>query len=178
MEKSIKELKVQAKKLLKNCKRSAPNSVRRVMTCYSKTSMSVDDVQLKHCQYALAKEYGFHDWHELLLVLQEEAKTPGSNMGTIFYNSASGAFTNRWFTDYGSAKAQLDETNYLLPHKNQFLLVSTEYLAALGIDDINSIDKLGRDLVESYPSSQWDKVVANLLRLNSPPETHKTNLDH
>jgi hypothetical protein len=166
MDKSLNELKIQAKKLFKCSKKDDVNALARLAKCYRSNQPTTDSLQLKHCQLVLAKELGFQDWQHLQKILSGAIgnKSAEVDMGSIFYVSACSALLNQWFTTYDEAKAALDAKHYLLPYKKQFVVVSVEHIKTLGITDIDLGHGEHNDVYAIYPGLAWDNLVLQIVK--------------
>jgi len=167
---AIRELKIQAKKLLKEIKAGdkVPTKLQRNLKSLNLESML--DIKLKHCHFLVAKKYSFDSWQHAQQVLSGDELTGTIlNMGTIFHSSRCDAFINLWFSDYAEAESALvvDKKNrWLVPYKQQYIVVRREYLEMIGID--SAFDEqwrnIGHDLVKGYNSESWDSLAAAALK--------------
>ena len=170
MQLSINEIKIQAKKLLQ-AKKTETNSFSKFDRYFAQQNLSPQQTwQLKHCLQAIAKDLGFSSWQEAQQLFSGDKKIDSStNFGTFFYPKQCFAFINEWFSDYQEAvKGLMISTSkkWLLPYKSQFLLVEEEYIAALGLNihaDNFALPE-GRNLLATYHSATWDRIVSNVIR--------------
>ena len=169
MELAINEVKIQAKKLLKTLKsdedafESHPQLAKMGIT-------HQDDLQLKHTLTIIAITLGFKQWQQASAVLsgQLDKSTP-QQMGTLFYPKAGHGLTNEWFADYQAAKTVLDgsdNSKWLFPYKNQFIVVDTNFLAAFRFDDKTRqlLSLINRDMAASYNCETWDKITCAVIK--------------
>ncbi len=167
---AIKELKIQAKKLLKIIKAGdeIPTKMKRQLKALNLES--IQEIKLKHCHFLVAKKYSFDNWQQAQQVLSgSELTSTTINMGTLFHSSRCDAFINLWFANYAEAESALalDKKNrWLIPYKHQYIVVNKEYLKMIGID--NAFDKqwrcINHDLVKGYNSESWDILAMAALK--------------
>jgi len=169
---AISELKIQAKILLKTLKSGENLSTKMQRQIEMLNMNNSQDFKLKHCHYLVAKKYGFDNWQDAQQVLSGEKLTDTvMKMGTLFHSSRCDALINLWFSQYEEAQLalSLDKTNrWLIPYKNQYIVVNNEFLKMLGID--KGFDEhwrnIGHDLVKGYNSDSWDKLALAVLKNN------------
>ncbi|MBR7799482.1 hypothetical protein [Undibacterium fentianense] len=111
--------------------------------------------QHKHCLNLIAAKYGFHDWQHAHHIFSGLAKI-GEDMGDFWQENLG--FINHWFASYQEALDYLaqDKNAYLLPYRQQFMVVKSEYLEALHFQP-NHICWLQfeRNLCSAYGSDSW-----------------------
>lgn len=170
MELAIKEIKTQAKKLLKAL-RADVNLIKTMQLPLKKIAVSsLSELKLKHCLSLVAIELGFKDWHEAQQVLSgTKPSSATKNMGSYFYPKGCGGFINEWFADYSLAEQTLlksSTSKWLLPYKNQFIVVEHDYIAVFKLDkQLMSLWKeVKHDMVASYASLAWDKIACAVIR--------------
>jgi hypothetical protein len=170
MEYALQEVKTQAKKLLKAFK-SDPSLVRAMQIPLKKIAVSsLEELKLKHCLSLVAIELGFKDWHEAQQLLSgNKQQLMTINMGSFFYPKGCGGFINEWFADYTQARNTLvnsPTSKWLLPYKNQFIVVEKEYIEVFKLDKalLSSWAKIEHDMVTSYNSVDWDKITCAVIR--------------
>lgn len=190
MSKPLLEVKRYGKKILKRLKQSQKNELdngdtlldRDVMEKLQKISGSTT-VQLKHCLHFLAIFLEFRDWQHCSRVLTTvpteldgavgsantlESCSKEENMGTLWYSKSCVALSNQWFADYEEAKIihKQQEGSFLLPYKNQYVIVMEDYLKLLGLSDhsIESCRSAGGDMVRYYRHEIWEDAVADIVR--------------
>jgi hypothetical protein len=168
MEKSINELRIRSKRLLKSAKQGDKLAFERLAKF--KKVMSEETLKLKHCQNVVACESGFSNWQHAKRILgrciDSKAFTSSQNddidMGTLWYNNECSSLMNLWFTDYLQAKAAANQNKncYIIPYKKQFIVVEKSYIKTLnlldGLDELWT--NLNGDLVATYPSILWDEM--------------------
>jgi hypothetical protein len=166
MNKTLNELRIRAKILFKLCKSDDKNALARLAKCYRSDHLVGGKLQLKHCQLVLAKELGFQDWQHLQRVFSgtEHNNLVDLDMGSLFYNSECNAFLNQWFATYNEAKTALNSKHYLLPYKKQFIVVTADYIKAIGIKDTTLLHEIHNDIFACYPSATWDKLALQVLQ--------------
>lgn len=175
MELALNEVKIQAKKLLKALK--VDSDIQRAMQRpLNKLALtSLDELKLKHCLTIVSQQLGFENWHHTQCVLSGRNKSSEPlNMGTFFYPKGSGAFINEWFANYSEAKSTLTnkaKSKYLLPYKNQFIVVTKNYISLFKFDEKLMLlwAEIKHDLVESYNSLAWDKLACDVIK-NRPKD--------
>lgn len=170
MEYALQEVKTQAKKLLKAFK-SDPSLVRAMQIPLKKIAVSsLEELKLKHCLSLVAIELGFRDWHEAQQLLSgSKPQLMTINMGSFFYPKGCGGFINEWFADYSQARNTLVNSatsKWLLPYKNQFIVVEKEYIEVFKLDKalLSSWVEIEHDMVASYNSVTWDKITCAVIR--------------
>ena len=170
MEYALQEVKTQAKKLLKAFKLD-PSLVRAMQMPLKKIAVSSPEtLKLKHCLGLVSMELGFKDWHEAQQFLSgSKPELTIINMGSFFYPKGCGGFINEWFADYSQARNTLvnsPTSKWLLPYKNQFIVVEKEYIEVFKLDKalLSSWAKIEHDMAASYNSLAWDKITCAVIR--------------
>ena len=170
MKYALQEVKTQAKKLLKAFQ-SDPSLVRGMQIPLKKIAVSsLEELKLKHCLSLVAIELGFKDWHEAQQLLSgSKPQSMTINMGSFFYPKGCGGFINEWFADYSQAKNTLVNSatsKWLLPYKNQFIVVEKEYIEVFKLDKslLSSWAEIEHDMAASYNSLAWDKITCAVIR--------------
>jgi hypothetical protein len=181
--KALDELKIQAKILLKSARNNQASAIKR-LTKYSSTKKDInplnlayqDIAKLKHCQHVLAREVGFYDWahaHAILSAKNSKMSDAANhqlptNMGNFWHSHACDSLINLWFSDYKEASEVQREKqdSYLVPFKNQFIVVTQDYIKAIGLASVNQSlwHKIKRNLVSGYNSDTWDIIAYERLR--------------
>jgi len=164
MEKSLTELKVQAKKLLKDSNNNVPSALKRLNKYFKPTMLDSMSIQLKHCQMVLAKELGFADWQQLQQVFTGKALKQDLDIGSLFYHPRCMVYINQWFSTYQEAKLLATKMQFILPYKTQFVVVDEPYLETIGIRETKLMTKVDNDLYASYPSDNWDMIALQILK--------------
>jgi len=167
---AIKELKIQAKKLLKIIKTGEKITTKMQQQLKALNLESIQEIKLKHCQFLVAKKYTFDSWQHALQVLSgNEIGNTSINLGTIFHSPRCDALINLWFANYPEAQTALafDKNNrWLIPYKQQYIVVNKEYLKMVGID--NAFEEqwrcIGHDLIKGYNSESWDMLAMAALK--------------
>jgi len=158
MNRSIAELKVRAKKLHK----SALSGNQSTLDFLKLTPSSITDLQRKTCLNLLAKRYGFKDWRHAKDVLSGSTSS-GKDMGQFWYSNQCSSLLNHWFADYHEAKIFLKENPdlYLLPFKNQFMVVAKDFIKTIGLAENNDAawTHIHHDMVAYYGSAGWHQLV-------------------
>mgnify|MGYP006981760785 FL=1 len=128
----IDELKVQAKKLLKN------TDLAKIIPLSANTPH-----QLKHTQLYLARQLGFTDWAHAKSILSCDYDLEAQNeiqaetqlqFGSLWHSRKCDTLLNTWCRNYQEAKqVQSDSGGIILPYKSQFILATADYFTALNI---------------------------------------------
>lgn len=184
MHKALDELKAQAKILLKSIRSNNPHAIQRLAKYSDKKIHSepleltyAEIAKLKHCQHVVSRERGFNHWRHAHSVLSRSNTHDEAHlnikidMGTLWHGQACHGLTNHWFTNYQEARSMLESSSddYLIPYKLQFIVVSQEYMEALGLYQIlkRLWKETGRNLVAIYGQSAWDEIAYARLRNQS-----------
>ncbi len=162
---ALEELKIRAKKLLKQS-RQDDVIARNFAPILKKQNWNVGrELQLKDCQNLLASKCGFSNWQAARKVLTGGDLKP---IGSFWHQPGCDALINQWFASYVDAKSVLhsSEPHYLLPYKNQFVVVRFEYLKVLGVatTDHAQLEAIQRDLIAGFGSEAWDRLALNVLK--------------
>jgi hypothetical protein len=167
MEFALNEVKIQAKKLLKSFKTDDISELRLQKYLKRLTLKNLDELKLKHCLTLVSQELGLVNWHQAqFLLIGDEKIIKPDNFGTFFYPDSCGGFINEWFNDYQQAKLvllQKTQTKWLLPYKNQFLVVGKDYIKQFGMDE-KLWREIEHDMVKSYNTSAWDKLCCGIIK--------------
>ncbi len=170
MKLAINEVKTQAKKLLKSLKTN-PVTWQNMEPSLKRLSLpSKEELKLKHCLTLIAWQLGFDNWHHANTILSgQESITNQPNMGTFFYNNVCGGHINEWFADYQQANQTLlnqPNTKWLLPYKQQFIVVEKGFLTALNVDDSLLVltTEIESDFYHGYNCDTWDKLASIIIR--------------
>lgn len=170
MELALNEVKTQAKKLLKALKLDSELALTMQRSLKKLSLSSLDELRLKHCLTIVSQQLGFNNWHHARDILSGNEKTTYPlSMGSFFYPKGCGGFINEWFADYQQAKTVLankTKMKWLLPYKNQFIVVQQDYITLFNLD--NKLMKLwievDHNMVESYNSLAWDKLACAVIK--------------
>lgn len=153
---ALTEVKILAKKHLKACQTGDTVALDKLASLMNKHGLTLQDIQLKHCQSLLARELGFTDFNHCQRVLSGQAQI-GEDLGTLFHSRRCDTLLNHWFSGFDEAQAFLQQSPQmvLLPYKKQFFVVNgADYLDALGLKLSNpaSIDCIwvGSETVAAY----------------------------
>jgi hypothetical protein len=170
---ALNELKVQAKVMLKEIRSEVNISTKTQRQLKLLKLNMIAEVKLKHCQFLIAKQYGFDSWQHAQQIFSGSAlPNEERNMGTLFHSPRCDALINLWFADYESALEALyvdTKNRWLVPYKKQYIVVNREYLKMVGLD--NDFDEhwhnIDHDLVSGYCSESWDKLALAVLKNSS-----------
>lgn len=157
----LDELKIKASLLLKNLQADdakAIQAAKRFLALpflkHSNETAILNDrsfFRLKHALQVIAIENGYGNWNALRTqIIREDC---------LFHN-ASPAHLNVWFNSYEEA-AQYHKTNggYLLQYRNHYAVCTKEYIASLGLDDMEEYWKaIGYDWVRPLSATAWNKL--------------------
>lgn len=170
MEIALNEIKIQAKKLLKKLKKDSELKPVMERSLKKLSLTSLDELKLKHCLTIVSQQLGFENWHHAKEVLSGDNKQLDAlNMGTFFYPKSGGAFINEWFASYQQAKTALatkGQAGWLLPYKNQFIVVTQNYIDTFKLDKkLNPLwIEVNQNMVDSYNSLAWDKLACEIIK--------------
>jgi len=146
MNDAISELKIRAKVLHRSVQAGHDEGLRRLRTSKSSVSLT-GEAQHKHCLAAVAREIGFRSWQHAVRVLRGDDEI--EDFGTLLMPRSCGGFLNQWYANYAEAREGLSETRYLLAYKRDFVIVTREFIAELGLDpDDPDWQLIGRDWVK------------------------------
>lgn len=137
-----------------------------------------DSWQLKHCMNLAAADAGFQNWEHARVVLGGQAQA-GDDMGDFWHGAEVTSFFNHWYASYAEAQAQLqaNEAAYLLPYRHQYLVVTSDYLEAMGVSAAPEFwGSIGNDMVQGYASASWLSLAQQRLQA-SRTERFKANWD-
>ena len=167
---AINELKIQAKKMLKAIKVGGSLIDKQQRQLKTFNLDFTQEIKLKHCHFIIATKYGFDSWQHAQQVLSGSAVTKVTmNMGILFHSSRCDALINLWFASYEEAYIALavDQQNrWLIPYKQQYIVVNKEYLKILGIGEgfDEQWHNINHDLVKGYNSESWDTLATAVLK--------------
>ena len=162
MEKALKQAKSLAKTLLKQVKAGDKKALLRFKKHYRNEKLCAETIKLVQCQHCIASEIGFDDWQQLQCLLCGIPNGLTPRFGTLFHSGRCDYFINKWFANYPEAQANLNSGDYLVPYQQQFIVVRSHYLDALGIKDMHQLSNFDNDLTKAYPSDTWDCLVAQI----------------
>ncbi|MDH1470399.1 hypothetical protein [Shewanella sp. GD03713] len=153
---ALTEVKILAKKHLKACQAGDAVALDKFAPLMNKQGLTLQDIQLKHCQSLLARELGFTDFNHCQRVLSGQAQI-GEDLGTLFHSRRCDSLLNHWFSGFDEAQAFLQQSPQmvLLPYKKQFFVVNgADYLDALGLKLSNPASiyciSVGSETVAAY----------------------------
>jgi hypothetical protein len=167
---ALNELKIKSKILLKSIKNGVGLPVKMQQHLKMLKLESLQEVKLKHCHFLIAKQYSFDDWQHAQQVLSgNETTNTHINMGAIFHSSGCDALINLWFSSYEEAKSVLaldNKDRWLVPYKQQYIIVNKAYLKLMGIDAgfDQHWNNVNHDLVQGYNCESWDKLALAALK--------------
>ncbi|WDE04287.1 hypothetical protein SG34_023555 [Thalassomonas viridans] len=117
----IEELKIQAKKHHK-AQSKAPDAA----------LSTGHPPRLKDSRLVIARRYGFRHWDHAREVL---SGSTCRDYGTFWYSPPCSGLLNLWCASYKEAhQQQKTHGGFILPYKNQYLVVEQHYLELLGLD--------------------------------------------
>ncbi|MEM7357185.1 MAG: hypothetical protein AAF657_40600 [Acidobacteriota bacterium] len=165
---SVPELRIRAKRLLKQLRSSAGEATQAAATRFQQlesfASQSVDEiverrdrVQLKHALTVFAVEQGHASWSALKAAREAPASAPP---GREMYAPAMDVLLNRWFARYEDARESLAERGgYLLPFDRQFFVCESEGIRVLGLDPEDpDWQRIGWDWVRPRNAQAWRRL--------------------
>ena len=170
MELALKELKTQAKKLLKAVKLDSDMLLKNETPLKELDLSLIDELKLKQCLTIVSQQLGFRNWHHAQDVLSGKIKNiENLNMGTFFYPQGADGFINEWFANYQQAKSTLSAQageKWILPYKNQFIVVKKDYILAFKLNEKSTMlwSVIDHNMVDSYKSEAWDKIALEIIR--------------
>ncbi|MFZ6752102.1 DUF2087 domain-containing protein [Undibacterium sp. Dicai25W] len=152
------EIKTRARLLLKLLESSNNAASKRALILSRKQRWDIPEQwQLRHCLNLAAADCGFQHWEHAREVLGGNS-VANTDMGDFWHGAEVSGYTNHWFANYAEALAQLQANpeEYLLPYRYQYLVVSADYISALGIaPDAPAWAQIANDLVAGYASASW-----------------------
>ena len=129
----LKQLKVEAKILLKNYKSSSESSIKEYSNqpifqdlTASEIKNSIKEIRLKDIYHLIASEYGYSRWEDLKLhIVKNDLLFRSNGIGLI----------HKWFKNYNEAsKYHLENGGYLLQFWEDFVICGIEYIRLLKLD--------------------------------------------
>ena len=173
------EIKTRARLLQKLLETRNTAASKRALILSRQRSWEIPESwQLKHCMNLAAADAGFQNWEHARIVLGGEVR-PGEDMGDFWHGPEVAVFINHWYASYAEAQQQLraNEAGYLLPYRCQYLVVTGDYLQALGISAAPEFwNVIGHDLVQGYGSASWLNLAQQRLQ-SSRTERFNANWD-
>jgi hypothetical protein len=151
---AINEVKIQAKKQLKQSKQEGSLS---------------ENKPLKHYLQLISITLGFESWQQANAVLSGTSTSKYENdFGTLFHHRSCNALVNEWFADYQTAYTRYcrSDEHYLLPYKKQFVVAGKEYLFAIGLreEDLVLVEDIHRNWITGYGTHAWDRLASIVIR--------------
>lgn len=165
---SLAELKIRSRILLKAAAREKPEAVKILR----KSGKQEPPFQHKDALKAVARLAGYENWRHAHHVLGGSARV-GDDMGMLWYNHKCAALLNLWCRNYEEAQDQFGrrEGYFLFPYKTQFVVANDDYIRALGFTADHLLAQVrNRNFVEIYGSPAWDDLTFQRLQeaLGSP----------
>lgn len=147
---TITYLKSEARKLHKSAMAGDKLAVRRIRGKSPAVALGAD-IQRKHALAAIAREIGFENWKQAGDCFEGRE---GASWAEFLYPQRCHIHWNIWFATYEEAKAiHANHEGFLLPYKNQFMIVDADYILSLGLQPIDRAwSVMGRDWAR--PSSE------------------------
>jgi len=169
---AIETLKHRARQLQRQAQEAVANAIARLRTHpdfkADDDATIVSQVKRRHALFVVAKELGFTDWpHATKVLCGREAE----DYGTMLYPRGGTAHTNIWSASYDEARTLRDETDgYLLPYRNQFIVVEDHYIRTLDLDlDDADWAPLKRDWLATGGQAARSRLYAKLLEPSASP---------
>lgn len=142
----IEDLKHRARQLHRAAQAGEPDAVARMRALPElKNEPSLETaVRRRHCLTVVARELGFESWAHLAHVAEGGCR----DFGTFLYPPGA-PYWNIWSASYEEARdIRREHGGYLLPYKEQFIIVDRHFVEALGLDpDDPDWERIGRDFV-------------------------------
>lgn len=169
---AIEALKHRARQLQRQAQDAVPDAIARLR---KHPDFKTDDdatiaaqVKRRHALFVIAKELGFPDWPHATKVL---CGRTAEDYGTMLYPRGGTAHTNIWSASYDEARTLREETDgYLLPYRNQFIVVEDHYIRTLGLDpDDADWASLNRDWLALGGQAARSHLYAKLLEVSATP---------
>lgn len=130
-----------------------------------------DDLRLRDCLHAVAREAGFAHWEHARHVLGGQARV-GEDQGSFWYAPGCATLLTPWFARHDEARQALQQgsAGVLLPYRRQYVLAGPDFLTELGLDADSSLwADAGFDLVLSAGSRPWEALAWQRLRAIGAP---------
>jgi hypothetical protein len=136
-------LKKQARVLQRSAEGGDASALARIKRQCTTVALG-EEIKRKNCLATIARELGFTGWKALVDAFQGEAD---ANFQVFLHPSRCQVFWNVWFASYDeAAKVRAKHGGFLLPYKNQFMVVDEDYIRALvPVSDFCDWDAIGRD---------------------------------
>jgi len=167
MDDLLDDLRARAGTLHRELRRGEESAAKRLTRLPELRRLSAEElasaVKRRHCLATVARELGFSGWQHLTSVLSGQES---EDFGAVMYAPRCSAHFNIWSASYEEARAIRDEHGgYLLPYKNQFLIVDRHFLETLGLDPNDSAwSEMGRDWVRPASVEARARLCARLVR--------------
>lgn len=169
---AIETLKHRARQLQRQAQDAVPDALTRLR---KHPDFKADDdatiaaqAKRRHALFVIAKELGFTDWPHATKVL---CGRMAEDYGTLLYPRGGTAHTNIWSASYDEARTLRNQTEgYLLPYRNQFIVVEDHYIRTLGLDpDDADWASLKRDWLALDGQAARSRMYAKVLKVSATP---------
>jgi len=129
----LKQLKVEAKLLLKSFKSSSESSIKEYSNqpifqdlTSSEIKNIIKKIHLKDIYHLIASEYGYNRWEDLKLQIVKK---------DMLFRSNGIALIHKWFKNYNEASEyRLENDGYLLQFWGDYVICGIEYIRLLKLD--------------------------------------------
>lgn len=121
----------------------------------------------RHFLGLVARDLGFAGWSHLIAVVEGRS----DDFGTLLYPDSCFGFSNVWCADYDeAAEIRATRDDYLLGYRRQFVVVSGEFIEALGLEPFDPAwVRIGRDWVRPAALDARDELFLQLIEHVLPP---------
>jgi len=163
---SITELKTRARLGLKALRNGDASILARARAVSGLRHAHPPSWRLAHCLTLAAQGVGFRSWDQARQVLGGQAARE-HDAGTFWHAPRCEGLVNHWFANLEEARACLAalHDHVLLPYRRQFVVVSRDYLEALGVSaEAPDWHIARRDLVAAYGTPPWRQLCVSRLR--------------
>ena len=160
---TIDELRARAAIFHRRVQAREPEALARLRALPELRDAATPEVKRRHCLNVIAREFGFSHWRHAKQVLEGDAAV--EDFGTLLNPRACHGFVNHWFAQHGEAReAHALHGGYLLPYKRHFVVVTREYVVALGLDpDDPDWGRMGHDWARPLDPAARRRLYSRLI---------------
>ncbi|HEX8174207.1 MAG TPA: hypothetical protein VF543_03700 [Pyrinomonadaceae bacterium] len=172
----IEKLDEMSESLSQAIRQGDESAVKRVRKFFD--NLTDSDLAAKTDEYAAAtvmRECGLRD-REMAVALFEGRLQPGDDAGTFWHDGYTDIFLNNWCVQYEQARVALaKDGGYLLPYKEQFVVVQRGFIKLLGLDANDPAwESIGYDAVRPRDSAAYRRLaVARLEKFRRDSLEHE-----